>query len=452
MGSQFDRLWRAAQQRVWTQRPMESDIQPLAPALNPSDSVEGVWRIVWSSTKSGALVVSSRALLIGDGRLSPQFKSVYDSAPAAFRSGPRALVIPRGRITKVVLNPDRIVVHTDVGRVVLPSAEGSSRYPKMEQALLALSRLDALTAFSAGEKSLASLPVAGVPGRETTTQSYPRYPGLWSGRDRIDGEIKIRRRASVAPTSGVAGWVASAGRAWRRLSRWVQWVVALAIFFGLQTVAAPAGVVFGVLMVLFLGATDLAAAEKRGPRAGSPEALLAISSSIEGRVAGAACRAWSETLSEPSWSSPVLAGTRATFDGDHEVDTIIDLALRIHAARDELGERPTGPAADLWRQQMNALDQAALRLGERADALIRHRDQAADLSTELAQLDELERLERSALVIDDLTIATSAASPGDGGSSVSDQITAAREAVGELIELMTRTRAPLAESTGPVVP
>jgi hypothetical protein len=45
-----------------------------------------------------------------------------------------------------------------------------------------------------------------------------------------------------------------------------------------------------------------------------------------------------------------------------------------------------------------------LRLGERADALIRHRDQAAELSVELTQLAELERLERSALVVDDLAL------------------------------------------------
>lgn len=175
---------------------------------------------------------------------------------------------------------------------------------------------------------------------------------------------------------------------------------------------------------------------------GDPE--LAEAGWIEARVAGAACRAREETLREPSWSSPALDATRAAFDGDREVDAVIDLALRIHDARTQLGAMPTGPAQVIWQQQWTALDAAAERLGERADALIRHRDQAAQLSLELAQLAELERFERSALVVDDLTIATSVGSEHAGLSPVADDIAGTRAAVRKLIELMTHTRAPLA--------
>jgi hypothetical protein len=103
---------------------------------------------------------------------------------------------------------------------------------------------------------------------------------------------------------------------------------------------------------------------------------------------------------------------RAAFDGDRGVDAVIDLALRIHDARTQLGAMPTGPARVIWQQQWTALDAAAERLSQRADALIRHREQAAQLSRELAEL------ERSVLVVDDLTIATSmgATAPGSARS------------------------------------
>ncbi len=62
-----------------------------------------------------------------------------------------------------------------------------------------------------------------------------------------------------------------------------------------------------------------------------------------------------------------------------------------------------------------------------------------------------ERLERSALLIDDLTIETSAA-PAHAGTPVSEQIEAVRQVVSELIEVMNRTRAPLAEPPLPPMP
>ena len=115
-------------------------------------------------------------------------------------------------------------------------------------------------------------------------------------------------------------------------------------------------------------------------------------------MAAAAGRAWAETVREPSWHSPLLAASR--FDGQAEVDRIVDLALRIRRTRVSLGLRPAGSAAEYWDRQSAALEAAAHRLGGRADALIRYRDQAVLLSAELHQLTDLERLERSAAEID----------------------------------------------------
>jgi hypothetical protein len=184
------------------------------------------------------------------------------------------------------------------------------------------------------------------------------------------------------------------------------------------------------------------------PPSPAPEAAFAAWDTTEARVAAAAGRAWAETVREPSWSSPLLATSR--FDGRAEVDRIVDLALRIRSARVSLGVRPAGTAAEYWDRQSAALEAAALRLGHRADALIRYRDQAALLSAELRQLADLERLERSAAEVDGITAATSAL-PGRGDGdlrAVADEIAAVRSAVTELVELMTRTRAPLAEPPG----
>ena len=184
------------------------------------------------------------------------------------------------------------------------------------------------------------------------------------------------------------------------------------------------------------------------PPSPAPEAAFAAWDTTEARVAAAAGRAWAETVREPSWSSPLLAASRV--DGRAEVDRIVDLALRIRSARVSLGVRPAGTAAEYWDRQSAALEGAARRLGHRADALIRYRDQAALLSAELRRLADLERLERSAAEVDGITAATSALSGrGDGDlRAVVDEIAAVRAAVTELVELMTRTRAPLAAPPG----
>jgi hypothetical protein len=294
---------------------------------------------------------------------------------------------------------------------------------------------------------------------------------LWPDRYLTDGRLVIDRGTGsrpgppAAPAAGSAptawddfldrvaslDWLAWCGREWRRLDGGQQAVLVVLLFFftgGLGWLLPLAGVA-----VLRYREDNAATALPPPPAAPwpapapAPAVNLAAWDTIEARVAGAASRAWAETLREPSWHSPFLASTRAAFDGEAEVRQIVDLAHRIGRARAGLGPRPTGPAAEFWDRQQAALDDAARRLGARADALIRHRDQAAALSVELQHLTDLERLERSAAEVDVLTVETSYGSGrGDGGlGSVAEDIIAVRRAMTELVDLMTRTRAPLAQ-------
>lgn len=279
----------------------------------------------------------------------------------------------------------------------------------------------------------------------------PWQPALWTTRYLTGGQIQITRGPTGAGRQGAALVLIAVGKALRAMPRAWQWGMALVSAALVQSaLGEPAGLVFLVLLGLMLVPSLMFDAEQWYDRTDSPEAELAAADSLEARVAGAACRAWEETLMEPSWSSPHLATTRESFDGQREVNTIIDVGLRIHAARKGIGAQPPpGPARDYWQQQSESLDRSAMRLGERADALIRHRDQAAALSAELVQLAELERLERSALMVDDVTLETSARAVEPGVLPVSDQVAAARQAVNELVEIMVRTRAPLADQPPP---
>jgi hypothetical protein len=237
-------------------------------------------------------------------------------------------------------------------------------------------------------------------------------------------------------------WLARCGRAWRRLDR-TERTLACVLAVGLTGGLALLVPLAGIAVVRYR--EEQVRTELRRPVT-PPEVTLAAWDTIEARVAGAASRAWAETLREPSWHSPFLAATRAAFDGEAEVGQVVALADRIRQARAGLGPRPTGPAAEFWDRQQTALDDAARRLGRRADALIRHRDQAAALSVELQHLADLERLERSAAEVDVLTVET-ASGPGrrDGGlGDVAEDIAAVRHAMTDLVDLMTRTRAPLA--------
>ena len=237
-------------------------------------------------------------------------------------------------------------------------------------------------------------------------------------------------------------WLARCGRGWRRLGtteRTLACVLAVLLTGGLALLVPLAGVA-----VVRYREEQVCTEQRR--RAVPPEVTLAAWDTVEARVAGAASRAWAETLREPAWHSPFLAATRAAFDGEAEVGQVVALADRIRQARAGLGVRPPGPAAEFWDRQQAALDDAARRLGQRADALIRHRDQAAALSAELQHLADLERLERSAAAVDVLTVETASGSGGrdDGLADVAEDIAAVRHAMTDLVDLMTRTRAPLA--------
>ncbi|WP_456611389.1 hypothetical protein [Blastococcus sp. SYSU DS0619] len=289
---------------------------------------------------------------------------------------------------------------------------------------------------------------------------------LWPERYLTDGRILItprrrseRRRAEVAGRwtatvrDQVVGldWLTWIGREWSRMSSGMKLVLAVVIFLFTAGVGLLVPLA-GVLRYRYVRDNPPPGSPTPVGTPLSPEAALATWDTTEARIAGAASRAWSETLREPAWHSPFLAQSRAAFDGQAEVDQIVDLALRIRNARLTLGVRPAGPAAEYWDRQDQALETAARQLGNRADALIRYRDQAAQLSAELQQLTELERLERSAAEIDGLTVETAyapgAATPGMG--PLTEEIAGIRMAMTELVDLMTRTRAPLAQPPGPL--
>ncbi|HWU07718.1 MAG TPA: hypothetical protein VN520_15265, partial [Streptomyces sp.] len=185
-----------------------------------------------------------------------------------------------------------------------------------------------------------------------------RHEMLWRSRYGSNSATYLSRSMLLPseprpPVVSPTGWTASAGRAWRRMPTKAQWVAAIAVFIGMQSAAPPSGVVFVVLLVVLLAVTGdsepPSATVERAPRPSRKTAELASATSIEAQVAGAASRAWDETRVEPSWSSPLLAGTRAAFDGRREVDAIVDLALRILHARVALGESPAGPARAIWQ-------------------------------------------------------------------------------------------------------
>jgi hypothetical protein len=287
---------------------------------------------------------------------------------------------------------------------------------------------------------------------------------LWSDRYLTDGRIVIPPRIRPNPRRPPYAaapwwpqlrdqivqldWLAWIGREWSRQSRDTKWVIGVLIFLftaGLGLLLPLAGVL--VYRYRLDHPSQRTPPPAPAPAPLTPEAALASWDTTESRVAAAASRAWRETVHEAAWSSPLLVSSRAAFDGWAEVDQITGLALRIRNARLALGARPSGPAAEYWDRQYAALENTALQLGHRADALIRYRDQTAQLSAELQHLAELERLERTATEIDGLTIETAYASGrGDGGlGSVAHEIAGVRAAMTELVDLMTRTRAPLAQ-------
>ena len=268
-------------------------------------------------------------------------------------------------------------------------------------------------------------------------------PAMWPERCLTDGRVVVLRQP--APEGPAPSWLQRRGREWRRLQRLEQWLVAatattvLASPFGEVSVDAEAGALVGFAA---LGLTLLWRSREQppapAPRSVPTEAELACSGTPEARVAGAATRAWGETIREPSWRSPYLAASRAVFDGRAEVDAIVAVALRVHGARIGLGSRPDGPAGVSWDQQQAALDRAAAQLGTRADALIGYRDQAAALTAQLAALRDRERMERSAVLVDGLTVETALGCSGVGIATVTAEIEGVRAAMADVAELLGR--------------
>ncbi|WP_147261987.1 hypothetical protein [Blastococcus sp. TF02A-26] len=250
-------------------------------------------------------------------------------------------------------------------------------------------------------------------------------------------------------------WMMVAAHRWRRSDTKQRWWGGFAALLVASLIGAPfrplsedaaAGVslvvlaVFGGLLLLALSRHPVKPRPVTFPPP-SPEQVLAAVDSTEARVAAAASRAWIETLREPSWHSPYLTASRATFDGQSQLDQIVDIALRIHSARVSLGARPGGPAAHLWDRQQATLEGAAHQLGRRADALIRYRDQAARLSSELRSLEDLERLTATSTQIDGLALEVAHGhDPVDGGlARMNDEVAAIRDSVNDLLTEMMRT-------------
>lgn len=286
----------------------------------------------------------------------------------------------------------------------------------------------------------------------TASHDEDRGP-LWPTRYLTDGQLVIRRHVQAQRPKAGTSVLRRMRTWWRRRPLWQQ---VLLVFFGGPVVASPFGGVSEDLQggigasLWLLGAIAIVASRRRRPALParppqpSPEETLARADTTEARVAGAACRAWQETITEPAWGSPFLARSRASFDGWAEVDQIMELALRIFQTRLRLGPRPRGPAGEYWQRQHEALEHAARQLGERADALIRYRDQAGQLSMELRHLADLEHLESTALEIQDLTRQTAATGQDERDmSTVADDIAGVRAAMSELVDLMTRTLTPL---------
>lgn len=289
---------------------------------------------------------------------------------------------------------------------------------------------------------------------------------LWPQRCLTDGQLIISRGEDAHPRASTAGALREVGLFWRELTSRQKWWTWIAVFILATLMGAPfrllsedvAGVVSTCVLGAF-GALLLLGGYQAGlpvvPTPPPPEQVLARTNFAEARVAGAASRAWTETVREPSWHSEYLASSRATFDGQAEVDEIIKMALRIHSARVSLGPRPAGSAAQLWQRQHLTLEQAAQHLGRRADALIRYRDQAARLSGELRNLTDLERVAATTAQIDGLAMEVAHGhGPTDGGiADVADEVAAIRLTVTELLDEMIRTSELLAEpSADPLDP
>lgn len=158
------------------------------------------------------------------------------------------------------------------------------------------------------------------------------------------------------------------------------------------------------------------------------------------RVAAAASRAWNEIIAQPAWTTNWMVVHRDRFDGAREVADIVDTAMQIMSGRETLGRPAAGVAGSYWHRQHAELDAAAGRLGTRADSLIRCRDHVAELSRAVHHLEELQRMERSALAVDQIVIATSFgyADHERRMADLADEIAAARMGIEDLLGQLTQ--------------
>ncbi len=199
----------------------------------------------------------------------------------------------------------------------------------------------------------------------------------------------------------------------------MQWTVAILGLPALALYAVPFQIISreaytaAVLIPIGLFGLGLWLTRVRPPSPPAPDRegelleRLAASGRPEAQVAAAASRAWNEILAEPAWATPWTAGHRVAFDGAAEVAQIVDAALDIMAGREAVGPRADGVAESSWHRQNAELDAAAMRLGARADSLIRLRDRVDALSRAVHHLAEVQRMERSALAVDDVVVETS---------------------------------------------
>jgi len=199
----------------------------------------------------------------------------------------------------------------------------------------------------------------------------------------------------------------------------MQWGLAMGLSFALAIFVSPLQYISGaaytaaVLIPIALFGLGLWLTRVRPPPPPAPDpegellVRLAASGQPEAQVAAAASRAWNEILAEPAWATQWTAGHRVAFDGAAEVTQIVDAALEIMAGREAVGPQADGTAESSWHSQHAELDAAATRLGARADSMIRLRDRVDALSRAAHHLAEVQRMERSALAVDDVVVETS---------------------------------------------
>ncbi len=278
---------------------------------------------------------------------------------------------------------------------------------------------------------------------------------LWPNRCRTLGRLVINRsNPPPVPKRQVQlpSWLRRLGDPWKRKSPPVRWAVAVLLLPLFVLYAVPFQVISGEayvaavsILICLLGLSLWLAGDRPTPRPlpdpeGKLLARLAGSERPEANVAAAASRAWNEIVAEPAWASPWMAGQRAGFDGAAEVAQIVETALEIMVGRQAVGRQADGVAKSAWHRQHAVLDDAAHRLGTRADCLIRLRDRVTALSRALHHLEELQRMERSALVVDDIVVQTAYgyADHEQRMSAVADEIAGLRLGVEDLLAVLHR--------------